>query len=64
MSGSKWFFIPQHVPTDGQLCYIRLNSNTYNYFEATYNATTEIFTSVDNNIQYPITFVWKFKPKT
>jgi len=57
----KWYFIPKYLPTDGQTVWIRLNSNAYQVFQAIYNTTAETFTSVENSIVYPVTYVWKWR---
>jgi hypothetical protein len=61
---NKWNYIPQTLPPDAQKCYIRLNANAYNYFEATYNIVLQGFTDDINGIFYPTNFVWKWKAKT
>ena len=59
---SKWKLLPQNVPVDGQTVWIRLNANAYNVFQAVYSLPNENFISLDNNIIYSASMVWKWRP--
>ena len=50
------------LPFDSEEVYIRVGTNYGNPFKATYNATTQIFTSVESGMNVPAYMVarWKY----
>jgi hypothetical protein len=56
-----WYLFPDNIPSDGQICYIRLNYNSYNVFTANYNVSAQTFVSTSNSIIYPAYMILKWK---
>lgn len=56
-----WYFIPNNVPADNQLVWVRLYNGYEDAFEATYNATLQNFTFSLTNIIYPVWMIAKWK---
>ena len=56
-----WYLFPDNIPSDGQICYIRLNYNTYNVFKAYYHISSQSFISFYNAIEFPAYMILKWK---
>lgn len=61
---ASWKFIPDIIPVDGQIVWTRLYNGYANPFVATFNATLQTFTFIDNGVIYPIWMVAKWKAFT
>ena len=48
-----WQTFPKHVPNDSETVWIRVKYYYGAPFQATYNLSTQEFTSIDNSITFP-----------
>jgi hypothetical protein len=59
---AKWKTIPNEIPTNTQLVYVRL----WNYFNSpilcNYDESSQAFVTVTNNIIFPIYTVYRWLP--
>lgn len=59
---SKWYYLDESIPADGQSCYIRLSGNEFTPIPCIYNASSEIFTCTVNAATYELAEVLKWSP--
>ncbi len=59
---SPWFTLSESVPADGQTVYIRVNFFYGAPFQATWNSSTQQFTSVVTGIIFPAFTVARWQP--
>jgi hypothetical protein len=60
---ATWFKLPNEVPTDGQIVYVRVEYYYSDPFLATFSLSALTFTSVDNAIVYPAWVIARWKPQ-
>jgi hypothetical protein len=59
---SNWFTFPKNVPIDGQTVWIRITEYYSQPFQAVYNSSSQVFTSVLNDINFPAYIVARWAP--
>jgi len=56
-----WYFFPDDIPADGDWCYIRVTNGSGKSFLAQWNLSSQVFTSYDNSISFPVYTVSKWQ---
>ncbi len=56
-----WKKLPEEIPTDGETVVIRVQYTFSNPFQAVWDDTNKLFTSVDNGILYPAWTIARWK---
>jgi hypothetical protein len=59
---AKWYFLPQTVPSDGEIVNVRLYNGYADVFQATWSGSDNTF--VMSGLHYPFWMIAKWSPLT
>lgn len=59
---NKWYEVAKILPDDGAIVWTRIDRWSGSPFKATFDATSQIFTSLDSSLVVPAYIVSRFKP--